>query len=206
MYYGYNARGGPVGVGDATAKSMVVALVLTMVHQRGLHVLLLGRQPEHPGGWLRCGTGPSTTRGDLLLIGFGVLFAWWAIGTRSQDHHVKAAFPTAFNLAPGMDVQVDGIDAGKISKVEYKDGRSVVEIGINEERYWPLHDGTTVKQRWGTTIGSGTRLIELEPGPANAPELEEGGIIERKYTRRPSTSTRSSARSPRGPETTCAAS
>jgi phospholipid/cholesterol/gamma-HCH transport system permease protein len=31
MYYGYRARGGPVGVGDATARSMIVNLVLIHV-------------------------------------------------------------------------------------------------------------------------------------------------------------------------------
>ena len=31
MYYGYRARGGPVGVGDATARSMMVNLVLIHV-------------------------------------------------------------------------------------------------------------------------------------------------------------------------------
>lgn len=119
---------------------------------------------------------------QIVLLAFSILFAWWAIGTRSQPHHVKAAFPTAFNLTSGLDVQVDGVDAGKISKVEYKDGRAIVEIGIEEERYWPLHVGTTVKQRWGTTIGSGTRRLDVVPGPKNAPELPEGGIIESKYT------------------------
>src|SRR5919197_1139688 len=119
---------------------------------------------------------------QILLIAFSILFAWWAIGTRSEPHHVKAAFPTAFNLAPGMDVQVDGMDAGKIGKVSYQDGHAIVEIGISEDRFWPLHVGTTVKQRWGTTIGSGTRRLDLEPGPAKAPEIPEGGIIESKYT------------------------
>ncbi|WP_226361356.1 ABC transporter permease [Pseudonocardia sp. ICBG1142] len=31
LYYGYNASGGPVGVGRATAKSMIINLVLISV-------------------------------------------------------------------------------------------------------------------------------------------------------------------------------
>jgi ABC-type transporter Mla subunit MlaD len=118
----------------------------------------------------------------VVLAGLSILFVWWAIGTRSQDHYVRAAFPTAFNLTKGLDVQIDGIDAGKIGTVEYKDGKAIVEIGISEDRFWPLHVGTRVKSRWGTTIGSGTRRLDVEPGPQSAPEIPEGGIIESKYT------------------------
>jgi ABC-type transporter Mla subunit MlaD len=118
----------------------------------------------------------------VVLALVSILFVWWALGTRSQDHHVRAAFPTAFNLTKGLDVQIDGIDAGKIGTVEYRDGKAVVEIGISDERFWPLHVGTRVKSRWGTTIGSGTRRLDVEPGPDSAAEIPEGGIIESRYT------------------------
>src|ERR671914_661045 len=47
----------------------------------------------------------------ILLIAGSLLFAWWVAGTRSQPHYVKAAFPTAFNLARGLDVQIDGVES-----------------------------------------------------------------------------------------------
>ena len=49
-YYGYNARGGPVGVGTATAKSMVVNIV--MVHIIGMlgTQLFWGANPRAPIG------------------------------------------------------------------------------------------------------------------------------------------------------------
>jgi ABC-type transporter Mla subunit MlaD len=118
----------------------------------------------------------------LVLGALSIVFVVWAIGTRSDAHHVRAAFPTAFNLTKGLDVQIDGIDAGKIGTVEYKDGKAIVEIGISDDRFWPLHVGTRVKSRWGTTIGSGTRRLDVDPGPKSAPEIPEGGIIESKYT------------------------
>jgi ABC-type transporter Mla subunit MlaD len=116
----------------------------------------------------------------VLAIG-SIVFVIWAIGTRSNDHYVRASFPTAFNLTKGLDVQVNGIDAGKIGNVEYTEGHAVVVIGVSDE-YWPLHVGTTVKSRWGTTIGSGTRRLDLVPGPQSAPAIPEGGIIAAKYT------------------------
>jgi len=46
MYYGFNVRGGPVGVGAATAKSMVVALVLSMVLHAGFTYFFFGIDPR----------------------------------------------------------------------------------------------------------------------------------------------------------------
>jgi phospholipid/cholesterol/gamma-HCH transport system permease protein len=50
MYYGFNARGGPVGVGTATAKSMITALVLTMVINEGFTFFFWGVNPSIPVG------------------------------------------------------------------------------------------------------------------------------------------------------------
>lgn len=114
----------------------------------------------------------------MVLLAAGVVaFTWWAVGTRTQDHHVQANFASAFNLVPGQAVSVEGLEVGKIGKVRYDNGKALVEIGINDKRYWPLHTGTKVVSRWGTTIGSGTRRLDLIPGPASNPELKEDGII-----------------------------
>jgi virulence factor Mce-like protein len=117
-------------------------------------------------------------RNPWLPIGVAalVIFALWVKSTRTQPHHLRVAFPTAVSLVPGLDVQIDGLDAGAISKVDYRDGNAVVEIGIDKDR-WPLRRGTTATIRYGTTVGNGTRRVDLEPGPANAPALAEGGII-----------------------------
>lgn len=124
-----------------------------------------------PGGWL--------LRNPWYLV-LGAVFVWfcfWVYGTRQTEHQVKASFASAFNLVPGLAISVDGIEVGKIGKVEYEGGRALVEIGINDEKFWPLHKGTKVISRWGTTIGSGTRRLDIEPGPATNPEIPENGII-----------------------------
>src|SRR3954468_7110625 len=101
----------------------------------------------------------------LLLAGL-VAFTWWAVGTRKQPHHVRAAFSSAFNLVPGQAVSVDGLEVGKVGKVRYDGGKALVDIGIKDKQFWPLHEGTRVISRWGTTIGSGTRRLGLGPGAA----------------------------------------
>jgi virulence factor Mce-like protein len=105
-----------------------------------------------------------------------VAFALWVLSTRSEPHHVRVALSNALSLVPGLDVQVDGVDAGKISKVDYRDGKAVVELGIDDD-HWPLHEGTIARVRYGTTVGNGTRRVDLEPGPASSPALADGGII-----------------------------
>jgi ABC-type transporter Mla subunit MlaD len=122
----------------------------------------------------------------LVLAVGAVLFTLWVIGTRSQPHHVRVAFSSAFNLVSGLSVDVDGLEVGKVSGVRYESspggGQTIVEIGIKDEKFWPLHVGTTVQTRWGTTIGNGTRRLDVFPGPASAPAIPEEGIIETKNT------------------------
>jgi phospholipid/cholesterol/gamma-HCH transport system permease protein len=49
-YYGYNASGGPVGVGRATAKSMVLNLVLVnLIDMLGTQIFW-GNSPRAPIG------------------------------------------------------------------------------------------------------------------------------------------------------------
>lgn len=50
LYYGFNAKGGPVGVGAATAKSMVVALIITMILNAGFTFFFWGVNPKIPVG------------------------------------------------------------------------------------------------------------------------------------------------------------
>jgi phospholipid/cholesterol/gamma-HCH transport system permease protein len=50
MYYGYRARGGPVGVGAATARSMIVNLVMIHVVGAGLTQLFWGHARVPIGG------------------------------------------------------------------------------------------------------------------------------------------------------------
>ena len=122
----------------------------------------------------------------LLVVVAAVGFVLWVESTRSQPYHVRAEFSTAFNLVSGLPVDVDGQQVGMISGVQYvnsgADGSAIVDIGISDSNYYPLHVGTTVESRWGSTIGNGTRRLDLVPGPASAPTIPNGGVIQAKYT------------------------
>jgi len=119
-----------------------------------------------------------------VIVGLAafVVFSFWVYSTRTQKHEVRAVFSEAVSLYSGLDVRVDGLDAGKIKKIENIDGQAIVTLGIDDDAVWPLHQGTTAAIRYGSTIGNGTRIIELVPGPKTGPELPEGGIIQNAST------------------------
>ena len=50
LFYGFSAKGGPVGVGNATARSMIVALAVTMVIGEGFVFFFWGVDPHLPVG------------------------------------------------------------------------------------------------------------------------------------------------------------
>ena len=112
----------------------------------------------------------------LLILG-AVIFTLWVIGTRSEPYKVRAVFAQAPNLYTGEDVQVDGLDVGKITSDNYVNGQAVVGVGIQDHQYYPLHQGTKVILRFGTTIGNGSRYIQVIPGPKSAPAIPNDGII-----------------------------
>jgi virulence factor Mce-like protein len=134
----------------------------------------------------RLGAGERARRGGLWLVGrpwivigvgLFVVFAFWAKGTRTQPHEVKVVFDEAVSVYSGLDVRVDGLDAGKVKNIKNDNGRAVVTLGIKDDKIWPLHQGTTAALRFGSTIGNGTRQIELMPGPDSAPKIPDHGVI-----------------------------
>ena len=112
----------------------------------------------------------------LLILGL-VVFTLWVIGTRSEPYQVRAVFAQAPNLYVGEDVTVDGLDVGKITGDSYVNGHAVVGVGIQDHKYYPLHQGTKVILRFGTTIGNGSRYIQVIPGPSSAPAIPNNGYI-----------------------------
>lgn len=129
-------------------------------------------------------SAPWLLRNPWVVIAVAglILFAFWARGTRTTSHDVRAVFDYAPNLFSGLDVRVDGLDAGKIKKVEQVDDKAVVTLGIHEDRFWPLRQGTTATLRFGTTIGNATRIIDLDPGPSSARAIPNHGVIDNART------------------------
>jgi ABC-type transporter Mla subunit MlaD len=112
----------------------------------------------------------------VILAGAAVALGLWAASTRRSPHEVRAVFTEAVSVYKGLDVRVDGMDAGKVQGVRHEEGHAVITLGINDD-VWPLHQGTTAALRFGTTVGNGTRYVDVAPGPKTAPDLPQDGII-----------------------------
>jgi virulence factor Mce-like protein len=123
---------------------------------------------------------PWPVIGALLAVLLVVLY----LGSEGEPHNVYAVFDSAVSVVPGLDVDVNGVAVGKVSSVRVSDGKALVGIGLANSD-WPLHQGTTATIRYGTTIGNGTRRIDLDPGPASAPLIPQNGIIVERYTTTP---------------------
>lgn len=113
------------------------------------------------------------TVGILALVALLVVVR----ASRTTDHAVRASFDAAVGLRSGMDVQLDGLDVGKVRDISYDHGRADVVLGINDGPAWPLPQGTRAVLRHGTTIGSATRRVDLVLGPKGAKTIPDGGVI-----------------------------
>jgi virulence factor Mce-like protein len=123
---------------------------------------------------------PWPVIGGILAIGLVVLY----LTSQGEPHNVYAVFDSAVSVVPGLDVDEGGVAVGEVSSVRVQDGKALVGIGLGGSA-WPLHRGTTATIRYGTTIGNGTRRIDLTPGPAGAPTIPQNGIIDQRYTTTP---------------------
>lgn len=95
---------------------------------------------------------------------------------------LRASFTSAVNVIAGQEVRLHGVQVGEVASVEERDGLAVVSLRIDDDRAWPLHDGTRAQLRFGTTVSYAARYVELRPGPPTARELADGGLIEGQAT------------------------
>lgn len=93
-------------------------------------------------------------------------------------HEYRLRFQNAGQLVNDDDVQVGGRRIGSVREIELTDDNQA-EIRIEvEEGFAPLHEGTKAIIRATSLSGIANRYITLTPGPNNAPELEDGALLE----------------------------
>jgi phospholipid/cholesterol/gamma-HCH transport system substrate-binding protein len=92
-------------------------------------------------------------------------------------YRVEAVFNNAGQLVKGNQVTVGGRPIGSIESIELDDrSQAVVEMQI-EDDIAPLHEGTTATIRASSLSGIANRYVELQPGPNDADEVDDGGRI-----------------------------
>lgn len=128
---------------------------------------------------------PSTTQ-LLVIVGFALscfgilLFLWITFGGptpfKAKSYEVKIPFREATQLAQQSDVRISGISVGKVQNIEVSpDGRQSMATLHLDNKYGPIPANTRALLRTKTLLGE--TYVELTPGTAEGPILEDGGTL-----------------------------
>jgi phospholipid/cholesterol/gamma-HCH transport system substrate-binding protein len=113
----------------------------------------------------------------LSVLGI-VAIAVAAIVLRGNGGHTLAAtFSSAVNVVPGAEVRTGGVRVGKVDSIDVHGTAARLKLAIDDERIWPLREGTRASIRLGGTISYANRYVELTPGPGTARELADGAEL-----------------------------
>ncbi|TCK26283.1 phospholipid/cholesterol/gamma-HCH transport system substrate-binding protein [Pseudonocardia endophytica] len=108
------------------------------------------------------------------IVCFAVLATGgWAL-IDNVPYRVSVVLPTAPNVIEGGKVLVDGFEAGQVDEVRVEDGKAVLDMNLDND-FAPLRDGAEVSVAWRAVLGE--RQVVVKDGPADAPEIPDGGRI-----------------------------
>src|SRR5215218_8930519 len=132
------------------------------------------------GAGLRTEDSPDLGKRALVLA--LVLLAIVAVAvllfTGDGGYTVTAEFVNAGQLVKGNEVKAGGVSVGSVKDIDVtQDGRAEVTLGIDDSDYQPLRRGTRVTIKQASLSGIANRYIDLQIGPANGDEIEDGGEI-----------------------------
>jgi phospholipid/cholesterol/gamma-HCH transport system substrate-binding protein len=112
--------------------------------------------------------------GSLLaaIVAVGVLMFGGGGG-----HTYHLVIQNASQLVKGNQVQIAGNRVGTITGIKLGDDNQA-DITINvDDRFTPLHEGTTAIVRVVSLPSIANRNISLAPGPNSAPKIPDGGTL-----------------------------
>jgi ABC-type transporter Mla subunit MlaD len=128
---------------------------------------------------------PSTTQ-LLVIAGFALscfgilLFLWVTFGGptpfRAKPYEIKVPFNEATQLAEQSDVRISGVNVGKVQSIALApNGKQALATVDIDDKYGPLPRSTRAILRTKTLLGE--TYIELTPGNAGGPELDDGETL-----------------------------
>ena len=115
---------------------------------------------------LACGC--STTLDDVPLPGTGV---------EGETVTIEADFDEALNLATGATVKVNGVDSGRVEKVEARDFQARATMVVQSSAQ--LREGATARLRYTTPLGE--LFVDVTNPPTGA-VLASGAVLTTKDT------------------------
>lgn len=119
-----------------------------------------------------------TSRLVAILGVLAVLTAGVLLLAGGDRYELTLTTENAGQLVPGNVVAVAGVQIGSVEDIALtEDGQAQIRIGIDSDRYQPLHEGTSAAIQYGSLSSVADRVVAITPGPDNAPELGDGAVI-----------------------------
>jgi phospholipid/cholesterol/gamma-HCH transport system substrate-binding protein len=132
------------------------------------------------GAGLRTEGGPDLKKRALALalVLLAVVVVAILLFRGVGGYRVTAEFVNAGQLVKGNEVKADGVTVGSVKDIDVTPtGQAKVTIGISDSDYEPLRRGTRVLIKQASLSGIANRYIDLQLGPANGDEIDDGGVI-----------------------------
>jgi phospholipid/cholesterol/gamma-HCH transport system substrate-binding protein len=131
---------------------------------------------------VRGGGGFTRLAATLALVLVAVAILVLLLSGGGDGNRYRLLFETGGQLVKGNQVLIGGVPVGSVDDVKLTDNaQAQVDISVNR----PLHEGTTAIVRATSLSGIANRYVSLQPGPDNAPELDEGTTISEVDTTAP---------------------
>ena len=99
-----------------------------------------------------------------------------------SSYSLNADFQNASGLVTGDNVLIGPAAVGTINSISLTDnGEARVSMSLRGG-VGPMHEGTVARIVEDSLSGIASRYVELEPGPSQAPAIDDGGVISNTHT------------------------
>jgi phospholipid/cholesterol/gamma-HCH transport system substrate-binding protein len=132
------------------------------------------------GAGLRAEGGPDLKRRALAagLVLLAVIVVAFLLFRGDGGYRVTAEFVNAGQLVKGNEVKAGGATVGSVKSIDVtQSGTAKVTFSITDGDYKPLRQGTRVLIKQASLSGIANRYLDLQLGPANGDEIDDGGTI-----------------------------
>jgi phospholipid/cholesterol/gamma-HCH transport system substrate-binding protein len=110
----------------------------------------------------------------LLLVGY---FGFTKANPFSNPYELHAMFRNVQNLKPRSPVRIAGVEVGKVTKVEPKDGGGAAEVTMElREDALPIRQDARAQIRSRIFL-EGNFFVDIQPGSPSTGELDDGSTL-----------------------------
>jgi virulence factor Mce-like protein len=122
----------------------------------------------------------STFKAGILAITVLVLLAYFGFTKANpfaNPYELKAMFRDVESLKPRSPVRIAGVEVGKVTKIEPKDGGGAAEVTMElREDALPIRKDARLQIRSRIFL-EGNFFVDIQPGSPSAGELDDGSTV-----------------------------